>query len=136
MPFSTAIDNSILDHYTGKATWTAPAAVYIGLSSTTPTKTGTNVTEPSGGSYARVQITSGQFTSAASSATENNTDKSFPTATADWVSAANLTHLVIYDASTSGTFIGFKALTVAKPVLNGDTAKVLNGDLDISIGGT
>jgi hypothetical protein len=130
------VDNSILDHFTGKSTWTAPAAIYVGLSSTTPTKTGTNVTEPSGGAYARVQITNTQFTSAATSATENNVDKSFPTATADWVSAANLTHLVIYTASTAGTFLAFKALTVAKPVLNGDTAKILNGDLDISIGGS
>lgn len=138
MPFSTAIDNSILDHFTTKTTWSARTAnaTWIGLSSTTPTKSGTNVTEPSGGAYARVQVTAAEFDAAASSATQNNADQNFAQATADWVSGANLTHLVLYDASSAGTFLGFKALTTAKPVLNGDTAKVLNGDLDISIGGT
>jgi len=68
MPFSTTIDNKILDHLTGKATWTAPVAFYVGLSSTTPTKAGANVTEPSTGAYARVQITAAQFDAAASSA--------------------------------------------------------------------
>lgn len=138
VPFSTAIDNSILDHYTTKTTWSARTAnaTYIALSSTTPTKSGTNVTEPSGGSYARVQVTAAQFDAAASSATQNNVDKNFTQATADWVSAANLTHLVLYDASSSGTFLGFKALTTAKPVLNGDTAKVLSGDLDLVMGGS
>lgn len=138
MPFSTAIDNSIIDHYTTKATWAARTAnaTWIGLSSTTPTKTGTNVTEPSGGSYGRVQVTAAEFDAAASSATANNAEQAFAQATADWVSGADLTHLVIYDASTAGTFIGFKALTVAKPVLNGDTAKVPVGDLDIVMGGS
>ena len=136
MPFSTTIDNSILDHFTGKSTWTAPTAVYAGLSSTTPTKSGSNVTEPSGGAYARIQITSGNFDTAASSATTTNAEKSFATATADWVSGSDLTHLVLYDAVTAGNFLGFKALTTAKPVNNGDTAKIASGDLDISIGGT
>jgi len=136
MPFSTTIDNSILDHYTGKTSWTQPTAIYVGLSSTTPTKAGGNVTEPSGGSYARIQITSAQFDAAASSATTTNTEKAFVQATADWLSGADLTDLVIYDAVTAGNFLGFKALTVAKPVLNGDTAKIPSGDLDISIGGT
>ncbi len=138
MPFATAIDNSILGHFTTKTTWAARTAdaTWIALSSTTPTKAGANVTEPSTGAYARVQVTGAEFAVAASSATENNADQNFPQATADWVAGANLTHLVLFDASTAGTFLGFKALTVAKPVLSGDTAKVLNGDLDISIGGT
>lgn len=138
MPFSTAIDNSILDHYTTKTTWAARTAnaTWIGLSSTTPTKAGGNVTEPSTGAYARIQVTAAEFDAAASSATQNNADQNFAQATADWLAAANLTHLVLYDASSAGTFIGFKALTVAKPVLNGDTAKVLSGDLDLVMGGT
>ena len=136
MPFSTTIDNAILNHFTGKSSWTAPAAIYAGLSSTTPTKGGGNVTEPSSGSYARVEITAAQFDSAASSATTTNADKSFPTATADWLSGADLTHLVLYDAASAGNFLGFKAPSAPKPGTNGDTAKIRAGDLDISIGGT
>jgi hypothetical protein len=139
MPFSTAIDNSILDHFVTKATWAARTAnaTWIGLSSTTPTKAGGNVTEPStGDGYARVQVTAAEFDAAASSANTTNAEQAFPQATANWLSAVNLTHMVFFDAATAGTFLGFKALTVAKPVLNGDTAKVPAGDLDISIGGS
>lgn len=130
---STAIRNAILDHYTGKAAWTQPAAVYIGLSTTTPTSTGGNVTEPTTGAYARIQVTAAQFSSAAAGATENNADKIFAQASGDWAGGSNLTYLVIYDAITVGTFIGYGSLAIPKPVLSGDTAKVLSGDLDISI---
>lgn len=136
MPFAETIDNIILDHFFGKATWAATSDNrYTGLSSTTPTKTGGNVTEPSTGSYARVQLVNGEMDSASTSATQNNADQTFPQATADWLGGANLTNMVMYDAATVGTFIAFKSLTVAKPVLNGDTAKFASGDMDFTIAG-
>lgn len=133
MPFATTIANSIIDHYTGKASWTGPAAIWMGLSSTTPTAAGSSVTEPSGGSYARVQVTAAEFDSAASGATTTNADQVFPQATADWVAGADLTHGVFFTASSAGTFIGFGALAQAKPVLNGDTLTVPAGSLDITL---
>jgi hypothetical protein len=139
MPFAEAIDNSILDHYTKKAVWSQPNEIWVGLSKTTPTKTGGNVTEPSSGGYKRVQIPPADWISAASSATENNTTGShaFAQATADYLSGSDLTDMVLYtDSVGANTFIGFKALTVAKPVLNGDTAKFLDGDIDLAIGGS
>ena len=143
MPFSTAIDQAIIDCYTGKnATFAKPTAMYIGLSSTTPTKTGGNVTEPTGvGNYARIEVTSAQFDSAAdiggtTTGTSNNAEKAFAACNATWASGSNMTHLVMYNAITVGTFIGFKALTVPKPVFTGDTFKIAIGDLDIVLGGT
>lgn len=136
MPFSTTIDNSIIDHFTTKGTWTAPAAVYLGLSSTTPTKAGATVNEPSGGGYARIEVTSTAMNAAGGSTASNNTELAWAQATADWVGGVNLTDLVIYDAVSGGNFIGFKALTTSKPVLNGDTAKIASGDLDYTIGGS
>ena len=137
MPFSEAIDNQILDHFFGKSTWAATGDNrYVGLSSTTPTKTGTNVTEPSTGSYARVQLTAAEMDAAASSTTSNNADQTFPQATADWVGGSNLTNMVMYDAAVGGNFLAFKSLVVAKPVLNGDTAKFATGDMDFTIAGT
>lgn len=132
MPFATTIENSILDHFTAKASWTQPAATYVGLSQTQPTKAGTNVTEPSTGSYARVQVTTAQWDSAASGATQTNADKSFPAATGDWLSGADLAYIVIYDASTSGNFIGYATADTARNVLSGETAKILSGELDLA----
>lgn len=133
MGFGTTIRNSMVDHFTGKTSWTQPTATYVGLSSTTPTDAGTNVTEPSGGSYARVQVTPAQWDAAASGATSNNAEKTFPQATADWSGGSNQTHHVYYDASSGGNFLGWGALTAAKPILNGDTASFAVGDLDLSI---
>lgn len=136
MPFATTIDNKILDHFFEKATWTADAQRFLGLSSTTPTKAGANITEPSGGAYARVEIADANMDAASSSATTNNAEKAFAQATADWVGGSNLTAMILMTAVSAGSMLAFKLLTVAKPVLNGDTAKFAAGDLDFSIGGS
>jgi hypothetical protein len=111
---------------------TAPA-IYIGLSSTTPAEDGTGVTEPSTGAYARVLVAAANWAAATladPSLLDNSAAITFPTATADWVAAANLTYMVAYDAATVGNFLGAGVLTVAKPVLNGDTASFAIGALD------
>ena len=113
--------DKLIDHLTGKTAYTMPT-VYVGLSSTTPTVSGTNITEPSSGSYARVATTGSTWNAAASGSTTNALTITFPTATADWLAQAPLTDIVLYDASTSGNFLGFGATSVAKAILNGDVA--------------
>ena len=120
MGISTYLANKLLDHQVGKTSFTMPT-VRVGLSSTTPTAAGTNVTEPSSGSYARVTTSGATWNAAASGSITNATAITFPTATADWVAGANLTHAVFYDAASGGNFLGFSALAVAKNCLNGDT---------------
>lgn len=132
MSFFNFLENEVLDHVVGKAAYTSPT-VYIGLSSTTPAEDGTNVTEPSGGSYARVVTGASDWNVAAAGATANANAITFAQATADWVSAANLTYLVAYDALTVGNELFYGLLTVAKPVLNGDTASFPAGDIDITL---
>ena len=119
MGISTYLANKLLDHQVGKTSYTMPT-VYVGLSSTTPTATGTNVTEPSSGSYARVATSGTTWNAASAGSLTNATGIAFPTATGDWLSAANLTHAVLYDASSGGNFLGFSALATAKNCLNGD----------------
>lgn len=132
MSFFNFLENSVLDHVVGKLAYTSPT-VYIALSSTTPAEDATNVTEPTTGSYARVVTAAVDWNSAAAGATANANAITFPQATADWVAAANLTHLVAFDALTVGNALFFGLLTVAKPVLNGDTASFPAGDIDITL---
>lgn len=132
MPASTYLANKLLDHQLGKTSFTMPT-VYVGLSSTTPALNGTGITEPSGGSYARVATSGATWNAAASGATSNAAAITFPTATADWASGANLTYGVLYDASTAGNVLAYGALTVAKNVLNGDTASIAIGGLTVTI---
>ena len=123
MGISTYLSNKLLDHQLGKASYTMPT-VYVGLSSTTPTASGSNVTEPSTGSYARVQTSATSWNSASNGQSTNATIIAFPVATADWVGGANLTHVVLFDAASGGNFLGFGVLGTAKPCLNGDEMKL------------
>lgn len=131
MPATQFLANKLLELQTGKTAYTLPT-VYLALSSTTPTSTGTNVTEPSGGAYARV-ATSGLWGTAAAGSISNTSAITFPAATADWAAAANMTYGVLYDASTAGNCLGYGALTVAKNVLNGDTASIAIGGITITL---
>lgn len=132
MPASTYLANKLLDHQVGKTAYTSPT-VYVGLSSTTPAIAGTGVTEPSTGSYARVTTSAATWATAASGSTSNAAAITFPTATADWASGSNLTYGVLYDAATGGNLLGYGALTVAKNVLNGDTASIAIGALTVTL---
>lgn len=132
MSFFNYLEDSVLDHVVGKTAYTSPT-VYVGLSSTTPAEDGTSVTEPSTGSYARVSTAAGDWNAASAGATSNANAVTFAQASADWVSGANLTYLVAYDALTVGNELFYGLLTVAKPVLNGDTASFPAGDIDITL---
>jgi hypothetical protein len=132
MPATYFLANKLIDHQLGKTSYTMPT-VYVGLSSTAPTLSGSNITEPSGGSYGRVATSGATWSAAASGATSNAAAITFPTASADWLSGANLTYGVLYDASTSGNVLGYGALSVAKNILLGDTAQIAIGDLDVTL---
>jgi hypothetical protein len=114
-----------------------PTTMYVGLSSTTPTDAGGNITEPSGGAYARVATTAADWSAATGTApaTKTNTATiSFPTATANWSASANQTYFVLMDAPTAGNALAFGLLGTAKPVLNGDTASFPPGSLILKQG--
>ena len=132
MPASTYLANKLLDHQLGKTAFTMPT-VYVGLSSTTPAAAGTGVTEPSGGSYARVATSGATWAAASAGATSNAAAITFPAATADWLTGSNLTYGVIYDAASAGNFIAYGVLSVAKNVLNGDTASIAIGGLTVTL---
>ena len=135
--FVDTIEQALLDHFLSDPAYSPPATMYIALSSTTPTEAGGNFTEPSTGSYARVATTAADWAAAAGTAPAikaTNVVKTFPTATADWLAGANLTYFGLYSASTAGTLLAFGILTVAKPVLNGDTANFPSDSLQLKMG--
>lgn len=95
-----------------------PTAYYIGLSTTTPTITGTNVTEPStSAGYARIQLTS--LSAPNNGVVTNSQAINFDESTASW---GTVTHFVIYDAATSGNLLMYGALSKSRSV---DTATVV-----------
>jgi hypothetical protein len=135
---SNTYANQMLNILFGKATNSFPDTLYVGLSSTTPADGGTNVTEPSGGSYARVAVTnnSTNWPTATSRSKSNGLPITFGAATADWLSGASLTHFVVYDALTSGTMVAWGALTTSITVTAGTQPSFTTGSLVISAPGT
>lgn len=120
MPFTTFMDNAVLNEFFGGTNYVPPATVHIGLSTTAPTKASGNVSEPVGGSYARVAVTNNatNFPNASGGVKNNGTVITFAEATASWGTVA---HWLIYDASTGGNLLAYGALTASKTIDIGDT---------------
>lgn len=95
-----------------KTTPAIPATYYIGLSSTTPAIDGTNVTEPSGGGYARVAFNA-SMSEPTNGVITNETTVTFPKSTADW---GVMTHFVVYDAATGGNLLLYNAMSRSRTV--------------------
>lgn len=113
---TTYFKNIIMGNVFQTSTATAlPMTYYIGLSSTTPTAAGGNVTEPSstGTAYARVQLTS--LSAPNDGVITNSAAITFPESTATWFSSSSpATHYVIYDAATGGNLLMYNALTASR----------------------
>lgn len=136
---SDYVENKIVDVILRGQTFTAPATVNIGLSTAacSDSSVGTEVT---GGSYARVAVTSslanwagtqGAGTTVASSgtggATSNNAVITFATPSAGW---GLVTHYFAHD----GTNLLFcAALTTAKTINSGDTVSFAIGSLTLTV---
>src|SRR5688500_8087906 len=105
-------ENKLLDHLLGEAAYTMPTT-YVGLFTAAPGEAGGG-TEVSGGSYARQALSVG---AAASGASSNDAAVTFPTASASW---GTVTHVGIFDASTSGNLLMYGTLASSKTVASGD----------------
>jgi len=128
---STYWANEILDHLFGKGAYTPPT-IYVALSTSEPTDTGTNVTEPAGGAYARKATAAADWNASSVGAgriIDNANAIEFAEASGSW---GTLSHFALYDAPEAGNFLGWGALATSKAVGSGDTARFAAGDLDVS----
>jgi len=133
MSFTDYLENKLLDHVWGNTAYSAPTTLYIGLSTTTPTDSGGNITEPATGAYARVSVTNNttNWPNASGGAKSNGVAITFPEATASW---GTVTHFFIADTNSGFTnVIATGALTASKTIDTGDTASFAIGDLDITL---
>lgn len=124
---SNYVEDEILDHVLNTDDWAQPANIYVGLSTADPTDDASGITEPTGGSYARVQHDT--WDAAASRITENTGTISFPEATASW---GSITHFFISDAASGGNMLAHGALTTPKIISNGDNVSFQDGAIDVS----
>ena len=125
MSFSNYLETELLDHVFAGNAYTAPSTIYVGLFTSNPAEDGSG-TEVSGGSYARE---SASFTVSGNTATTSAAIE-FTTATANW---GTISHIGIYDASSSGNLLAYAALSSSKTIESGDVFRIPAGDIDITL---
>jgi hypothetical protein len=106
-----------------------PTAYYIALSTTTPTVAGGSITEPSGGAYARVNITS-LISQPSGGEVSNTSVVSFPESTAAW---GTVTYYVIFDAATGGNALCYGALSASVTVVANTTISFKTGEIKLTV---
>jgi hypothetical protein len=110
------LETSILNHFLNKATWSAPASLYMGCYTTVPNDAGVGGIEVSGGSYAR-QLINGSMATGVNGVSTNTLAVPFPQASANW---GTILGLGFWSASTAGTLYAFTLLDVARTIGSGD----------------
>lgn len=132
MSFSDFLENELLDHVFGNASYAAPATLYLALYTVAPDDAGAGGTEVTGGAYARKAVTNNatNFPAAVAGAKANGVDLDWPEATASW---GTIVHVGILDAASAGNYLGGGALAANKTIGAGDTFRIKAGDLDITL---
>ena len=127
MSFSNHLETEILDHVFGGNAYTAPGTLYLALHTANPDEDGSGAeVSTSGTAYARQTVA---FTVSGNTATTSAAVE-YATATANF---GTVTHVGVWDASTSGNLLAYAALTSSKTIETGDVFRVPAGDLDISL---
>lgn len=111
---------------TGSAT--RPTAWYVALYTAAPSDSGGG-TEVSGNGYSRQSVTFDAATSPGGT-TSNTGDITFTASGGSW---GTITHIGIFDASTSGNLLWHGAMTASKTVADGDTLQFSTGNIDLTI---
>ena len=103
--------DKILNHLRGGTAWTQPSGLYVKLHTADPGSAGSTA--------AGAVTTRSQATFAASSSGAIALTGTLP----NWAmtTTETITHVSVWDASTSGNFLWSVALSASKPVGNGDT---------------
>ena len=120
MPATSYLRAKLGDHSIGKAAFTMPTTVYAALFTADPTDAGSLTNEVTGGSYARVPITTamGAFSLTTGIATLT-TDVNFPTPTANW---GTVSYLALIDALTVGNMLYKEAIPLPRIIVSGGRA--------------
>lgn len=124
---SDYLELKLLDHALGTAAFTAPTDVYVGLHTGSPADDDSGANEISGNAYVRKVAA---FAAASAGSASTNATITFDAATGNW---GTITHISLYDASSSGNLLFHGAVTTSKTIETGDTFQISSGNLTISL---
>jgi hypothetical protein len=139
---SDYLEGKLIDHIFRGLSYTAPTTMYLGLLTAAPSDTGGG-TEVTGGSYARLSVTSGttnwsntQNSGTGASTGTNGTTQNLltltwsPSPTAGW---GTVVAVGVYDALTTGNLLWYTTLTVSKTINSGDVVDFPAGSLTFQV---
>ena len=128
---SDYVENQILNCYLNQTNITAPTAIYVGLHTADPTDAGSGA-EVSGNGYARVEITD-KFDNASGTGGSVSSNADITGFTASGGNWGTVSHIGIYDASTSGNLLFHTALDSSATVNDGDSFQISSGNLTVTV---
>ncbi len=105
-----------------------PTTYYLGLSTTLPTVESTNVTEPSGNNYARIQLTG--LSTPTNGLVTNTTNLNSNLSTGSW---GVIPYYVIYDSLNGGNLCMFGDFTSPKTIDSNTILTIVAGELDLQL---
>ena len=123
---SNYLENALINATLRNTTYTSVATIYVALFTTDPTDAASG-TEVTGGAYARTSVT---FAAPSNGASASSADCTFPTCTSTW---GTVTHIGLYDASTSGNLLYHTPLDSSKLIETGDIFKISSGSLTVTL---
>lgn len=131
--FSDYLENKILDHITGKTSFTMPGTVAIALTQTTPTDASLGTEVPNTNSYARKVTAASDWNAAgADGITENGATITFATPSGTWGTAVGFA-LMDSGAFGGGNMLAWGTLTTSQAIGTGNTVSFAAGALVISL---
>lgn len=128
---SDYVENQILNCYLNQTNITAPTNIYVGLHTADPTDAGSGA-EVSGNGYARVEITD-KFDTASGTGGSVSSNANITGFTASGGNWGTVSHIGIYDASTSGNLLFHTALDSSATVNDGDSFQISAGNLTVTV---
>ena len=128
--------NKILEGMAGRTSMVSQA-IYLGLSTTAPSRDGTGYTEPTAvNGYKRVllgmsgQPTSQKMGAASAGGIKNSDTVYFPEATGSW---GTCTHYLLFDAVTAGNLLAYGKLTDDITPVNGTVPLIRVNELQMTL---
>jgi hypothetical protein len=134
MALFNTLKNNVLNTLLGTGASLLGSTIEIGLSTTTPTNAGGNISEPSGNAYARVSMANDNAHWVASVGSKSNTSAIvFPIASGNW---GTITHWIIYSASQPviwGVLDNGSGSPLPRVITSGDQCRFLANQLRITM---
>ena len=124
------LENALLEHSTGKTSWTKPTNTYAALYTVAPTDSTSGTEAASANAYARQVITWG---TAASGSIANSANIRWPatgSATGSW---GVVVAVGIFDALTSGNLLWYGPLSASVTIATGDSFQITSGGLTLTL---